>query len=366
VSTAFIGGDVVAETLRGWLRGLGPGSADPRIAAMVRIMTEFDLVAGNEFVEKLLVFAQSEDRHLAVSALQWLSHVRENSGDPAGALDASERALAVTDPADGPWQRAILHTQVAQLAMQLGRKDEAVDHATLALPVLERLGARDDTLQLRALLVLFSVATGDLDGAATALAELEVAETETVFGGRLVLDLARSELRLARGEIEAGLAAYAAAVHKVRTLKFPGLPMSGLEPWVLFGEATALAAHAAYAPDDAFGQALYAEALDRVRQVLDPEFPYLDYPVAGVALFGLGAWGLQRDALPPHDAVRLLVLADRFAYNRSVPTMAWSRIEPVIAQRAPGVLAEIEAEYGERRGPDLLEEARAAVQHLGP
>jgi hypothetical protein len=358
-------GDHAAERLRGWLRELGPGSTDPRIAAMVRIMTDFDLMAGEGFLDKLLVFAESEDRFLSVSALQWISHVRENTGDPVGALDATVRALAATDTSDGPWQRAILHTQAAQLAMQLGRKDDAVTHAAAALPVLERLGARDDTLQLRALMVMFAVASGDLDSATVALSALEGAETEAVFGGGLVIDLARSELLLARGEIGAGLASYAEAVHKVRNLKFPGMTMTGLEPWVLFGEATALTAYAEHAgADDATGTALYGETLHRLNQVLDPNFTYLDYPVCGVALFGLGAWGLRQETLPRKDAVRLLVLADRFAYNRSVPSMAWSRIAAVAEEKAPGTIAAIEAEYGERRGPDLLAEARATVAAL--
>lgn len=365
VNNAFIAGDLAAEKLRGWLRDLGPGSTDPRVAAMVRIMADFDLMAGQEFLDKLVVLAASEDRFLAVGALQWISHMRENTGDPAGALEASKQALAATDSSDGPWQRAILHTQVAQLAMQLGRREDAVTHAAQALPVLERLGARDDTLQLRALMVMFAVARGELEEAALALAALEGAETEAVFGGGLVIDLARSELLLARGETEAGLASYAAAVEKVRTLKFPGITMTGLEPWVLFGEATALTAYAEHGgPEDATGRALFDGTLHRVHQVLDPEFPYLDYPVAGVAFFGLGAWGLRQGALPRKDAVRLLVLADRFAYNRSVPSMAWSRIAAVAEDLAPGTLAAIEAEYGERRGPDLLEEARSAVAAL--
>jgi len=365
VNNAMIASDENAERLRAFLRELGADSSDPRIAALVKIMIAFEPHTGSGFLDTLRAFAADEDRHLAVSALQWMSFVMENSGDPVGSLEAAEQALARTDTSEGPWHRAILHTQVAQLSMQLGRREDAVVHARAALPVLERLGARDDTLQLRALLVLFSIAAGDLDRASAELQTLAGAEAESVFGGRLVVDLAGAELHLARGDRETGLAAYRAAVQKVRTLQFPGVPISGLEPWILFAEAAALAAHAEHGGgDDRDGPELHRESLQRTRRVLDPEFPYLDYPVCGLALFGLGAWGLRRGTLPARDAVRLLVLADRFAYNRSVPTMAWSRIEPVIEEAAPGVLAEIEAEYGERRGPDLLEEARAFVATL--
>ncbi|RNL81362.1 ATP-binding protein [Nocardioides marmorisolisilvae] len=366
VNNAMIASDENAERLRASLREIGPDSSDPRIAALVRIMIAYEPQTGSAFADKLREFAKSEDRHLAISALQWLSYVLENDGDPAGSLVAAEQALERADASEGPWHQAILHTQVAQFGMQLGRREDAVRHARAALPVLERLGARDDTLQLRALLVMFAISEGDLEAASAELTLLESRpEPEIVFGGLLVVTLARAELHLARGEVEAGLAAYAGAVHKVRTLKFPGIPITGLEPWILFGEATALAAHAEYGEaDDPEGPDLFRQLLDRLRRVLDPSFPFLDFPVCGLALFGLGAWGLRRGTMPAQDAVRLLVLADRFAYNRSVPTMAWSRMLPVIEENAPGVRAEIEAGYDERRGPDLLEEARAFVATL--
>jgi hypothetical protein len=233
--------------------------------------------------------------------------------------------------------------------------------------VLERLGARDDSVQLRAMLVLSAISVGDFGRAEEEMERLSRSELpETVFGGRLVVDLGRAELALARGEIEAGLAFVSEAVVRVRELRFPGIPFSGLEPWVLFAESTALTAYAYHADDTSYGEELFHGSRRRLGAVLDPEYPYLDYPVCGLALFALGAWGLLRDALEVEDAVRLLVLADRFAYNRSVPTMSWARIAARVEDRTPGLLAKIDAEYGERRGPDLLEEARAFVDKLSP
>ena len=58
--------------------------------------------------------------------------------------------------------------------------------------------------------------------------------------------------------------------------------------------------------------------------------------------------------MPADDAVRLLVLAERFAYNRRIPTMAWERIAPRAEAAAPGLIAAARAEYGDRRPPDLL------------
>ncbi len=366
INNAMIGDTAHAEMLRAVLRRLGPGDSDPRIAAQVVIMQDFEPTDSEGFVERLRDHADSEDHHLALSALLWLGFGLENMGDPSGAMVAVEKALLRADPADGPWSRAILHTQAGQLAMQLGQVEEAVLHARAALPVLERLGATDDALQLRSLIVLAAIWAGDLDRADREIDLLnELRDIDSVFGGRLVGYLSVAELALARDEVGAGLAAYDSAVVRVRDLRFPGLDASGLEPWVLFAEATALAVYAYHAPpDDQVGPSLFDAVRGRVRDVLDPDYPYLDYPVCGVVLLALGLWGLRRDAVPERDAVRLVVLADRFAYNRSVPTLSWDRAVACVDERAPGLRADIEAEYGERRGPGLLEEARAVVARL--
>ena len=99
-------------------------------------------------------------------------------------------------------------------------------------------------------------------------------------------------------------------------------------------------------------------------RVLDPANLHLDYPVAGLALFALGTWGLLRDAAPAGDAVELLVLAERFAYNRMIPTMAWERIAPLAEASAPGRIAVLRDELGDRRPPELLDRAHGVVEQL--
>ena len=90
----------------------------------------------------------------------------------------------------------------------------------------------------------------------------------------------------------------------------------------------------------------------------------MDYPVAGLVLYGLGAWGLLKDALPVEVAVRLLVLADLFAYSRYTMTMNPEHTATVAEQKAPGLAARLREEYGPRKGPDLLPEARAVAEAL--
>jgi hypothetical protein len=59
-----------------------------------------------------------------------------------------------------------------------------------------------------------------------------------------------------------------------------------------------------------------------------------------------------------------VVLAERFAYNRFNPSLSWDAASDAAERVAPGVLARTQELYGERRGPDLLEEARALLARL--
>jgi hypothetical protein len=134
----------------------------------------------------------------------------------------------------------------------------------------------------------------------------------------------------------------------------------------MFGDSTALTAHAQLGTDAdlGYGKELFDICREHGLRALDRANRHLDYPVAGLVLFALGSWSLLRRAAPAGDAVRLLVLADRFAYNRMIPTMAWERIAPRAEDAAPGRIAEMRAQYADRRPPDLLEEARQAVVRL--
>jgi hypothetical protein len=62
--------------------------------------------------------------------------------------------------------------------------------------------------------------------------------------------------------------------------------------------------------------------------------------------------------------VALLVLAERFAYNRMIPTMGWERIAPRAEERAPGRIAALREELGDRRPQELVDEAHRLVERL--
>ena len=368
LSNAMVAGDQRIAPIRATLEQLSLDSdGDPRLAGSVKVIIAFDPAASDALPRRLEILADGPDRYTALPAWHWLSHVRENAGDPAGAVQAAERALTLVDENDGPWHAAMLHNQLAQLKMQLGDRGAASAHARIAVPVMQRLGATDDEVQLRSLLALCAIAEDRLEDAERELDEVDrIDEGEATFGGIAFRQIGRAEVALARGDAEAGLRIYRKCAGEMRELTFPGASRTGLEPWSLFGDSTALIAHAQLGSDAelGYGRELFDICREHGLRALDRANPHLDYPVAGLVLFALGSWSLLRQAAPVDDAVRLLVLADRFAYNRTIPTMAWERIAPRAEEAAPGRIAEVRAQYADRPPPDLLDEARRVAVRL--
>jgi predicted ATPase/DNA-binding SARP family transcriptional activator len=373
LTNAMVVGHERTASIWALLRALGPGTgSDPRLTANARVILAFDPADPDMYLERLEALAEDPDRGTATTALHWLSQVRENAGDPGGSMNAAERALALLRDDDGPWHAAMLRNHLAQLAVQLGDTGAAIAHARAALSVMQRLGAHDDEIQLESLLALCAVAEGRLDDAETRLERIErIDDGRALFGGLVFRQVGYAELALARGEHPTGLRLYRECAIRMRELELPGVPRTGREPWMLFGVSMALIAHAHYATgsDEGRGVELFAECRADAVRALDPaerQSPGapLDYPVTGQVLFALGTWGLLRRAMSDDDALILLALADRFAYNRTVPTLAWERVAPRAEELAPGRLATLEAHYLDRDPRELLDEAYALVKRL--
>jgi predicted ATPase/DNA-binding SARP family transcriptional activator len=384
-NSMMIGGGESDGTLVELLRQLGPDAGgNVYISGLVRVLLAYDEAASGAprrlaadtldwtgtlgFPERLAALAADADRHTAAAASQMLGHERENAGDPAGAIEATQRVLSLVRDEDGPWANAMPHALLAQLTMHVGDRAAAVEHARAALPVLRRIGASDDEMQLRALLLFCAIVDGRLADAADELDRLDrVVASAAPFGAAAFREVGRAELALAAGDLGAGLRAYRECTTMMRELELPGISRTGMEPWALFGDAMALSAHARYAADDddvAHGEALFRVCRTGMPRALTPENPHIDLPASGMVLFALGAWSLLRRVGPAEDALRVLALADRFAYNRSVPTMRWERITPAAEEAAPGLLARLQAEYRDCPQPGLLTQARLAVERL--
>jgi hypothetical protein len=354
------------------LRLLGPPDSGGNVylTGLIRVLLAADTEKGADFLQRIEDLSADPDRHTAAAACTWLSHERENAGDPVGAIAASQRALDLVRDEDGPWPAAMPRAILAQLCAHVGDREAAIGHARAALPVMERLGASDDEVQLRTVLVMCAIADGRLADAKDELARIDRIPTSAMaFGAFGLREIGRAELALASGDITTGLRIYRESADRARKVTLPGLVLTGTEPWALYADAMALCAHAYYAEgaDEVHGQALARTCRAGTLRVLGAEQAGLDYPASGLVLFGLGAWTLLRTAGHEQDALRLLVLADRFAYNRLIPTMHWERIVPVAAERAaPGLLATVRQQYDGKRPPDLLEEVRRTVEGLPP
>lgn len=339
------------------LTRIGADSDSPAVRALTTVM----LAEGSDDIATL---AEDPDPRVRSTALQFLSHERENVGDSRAAIDAAQASLALLPDDEGPWRRAMAETGLSGLHAQFGDLELAARHARAALPALDRLGAADDAIQSRSVLATACLVQGRIDEAERHIDAISALAHRGTPAAAIAGTSSRAQLALARGDIPLALALERESVELTRSLHLPGRG-DALTPWEIFGEASALSVFAQYGDGDA-GVDLYEALVAKARDALTPSRPFMDFPVAGLVLFGLGIWTLLKREDPPEVAVRLLVLAHQFGYHRSSPSMQWQRIREHCEEQAPGLADAMQAEYAGRRGPDLLVEARAAVDRILP
>ena len=300
------------------LRELGPG-AGTTVAAVIRVLIETD-VPGSERLDRLRDLGDDPDPAVAQLALIWMSQSVENLGDLASAQVAAQRALDLCDDTQGPWLRGILSASLSNLACQRGDLEGARRYAMQALPALRAVGAFEDHAQARASLAMVALHEGQLDEAERILDEMsEDSSAQSLFGGAIGVLCGRAELLLARGEVEAGLASYTAAVATIRDRAIPGLDIAiGYEPWVMFPQAGLVAAHVRH------GRRVEAEHDDLLvkARTLTGGDTFVDVPILGSTLFALAVWELRWGRRPAGAA--LLAYADRFAFSHVLPSLDWT------------------------------------------
>ncbi len=300
-------------------------------------------------------------------ALQWSSNMYENLGELPEARRRAERSRELADDRDGPWPRALVDAQLAGLTIQMGAMEEALRYACEALPVMQALGASEDVAQLKAVLALAAMEEGRYDDASRIFDEIEQEDAGAgVFGAAIILLCGRPELDLAAGRVEAGLRSYREASRVLLSRALPGLGESiGYEPWIYYPQAAAVSAHVRH---DArhLATELREELRAKLPHTLGTGNAFIDYPVVGSVMLALAEWELAGAPAPPaaERAVRMLVLADLFGYNRQLPSLAWGPAEALADAAAPGLLAAIRTEVGVRPAPELREEALRLVAEL--
>jgi hypothetical protein len=135
-----------------------------------------------------------------------------------------------------------------------------------------------------------------------------------------------------------------------------------MTPWVLFPEAASLSAHVRHGVRGPVAT-LRDSLVEKTRRLLSEETTFLDYPMTGSLLCALGLWELTRDD-PGPLAVRLLVLADGFGYNRMLPSLGWRYAADLAESRFPGMADAYAAEIAGRSAVELRDDVRRVVAQL--
>ena len=364
---SLIFSDSVAGRAFDRLERLGPGNRRTRsdIAATVLLAARESI--GEERLDALEALCGDDDRRVAQLAMQWSSQFHENQGEVRLAQRRGLDALALADEADGPWGAALIRAQLAGLTMQVGDMEEAMGFAVGAIPVLRALGANEDVAQLKAVLAVGAMEKGEIAEAERIFDEIEAEDLGAgIFGAAIILLCGRAELDLAAGRIDDGLRGYRDAVATLAARGFPGLEMLlGFEPWTLYSEAAAVAAHVLHGrPDQVEG--MRRDLLVKAPEILGGAIGFLDYPVFGSVLFALAQWELAGATDPDRaaTAVHLLVYADRFGYNRQLPSLAWAPALALAEAEVPGEEARFRASLDGRTAPELRPEVGALLAEL--
>ena len=318
-----------------------------------------------DVVGRIVRIARSEkDPGAAAMLLLWAAINAENIGDIEAAADYSQQALDLGRPT--PYLEAALHSELSALAMYRGDHHDAARHADIAWPIVVRLHAFDDAASLRVTSAISKMIDGDLAGAEAAIADVERLPQMGQLGSRMLLHASRAELALARGDLAEGLAHYDQAVDGVQ-VELPGW-QGGLTPWLVMAAAGALGARVRFAdgPDPRADQ-LRDLLLANAPSSNGEGAPLEDLPLGGVLVVAIAAWQLRFGPTHMHEAaVRLLAIAHRWAYNRSLPSLAWEPLAALADEVRPGQLDPLLREWSELPGPDLVGEALDLLADLEP
>jgi hypothetical protein len=315
------------------------------------------------------MLCESDEPLLAGIANGIASYMWENENDPDGALKAAGRMLAAFDNRGTPWIRAVAHSRIAELCLQVERGDEARRHFRTTLLVLEELEAWPGVMRMRWAMVLANLQLGALDEAEHWLEQMalnRVDEPVGVFSSNLG---ARAEILLARGEVDTGLRLWRRAVDQLRNPESPifGIGSPGLEePWTFEIQAVAVIAHAHHGRLD-----LVQDITDEMQNklsgtltnaVVPPPASPRDFPVCGALLLALAMVDLDRgertgDARARRSAARMIALAERFCFPRGYqPTMSAARARHVAEHADRSAYADAVSSYADL-GRDALRAA---------
>ncbi|WP_324197475.1 AfsR/SARP family transcriptional regulator [Nocardia abscessus] len=288
--------------------------------------------------------AHSADPETRATALLLRANIRENNGDVRGSTIDAVKALDAFGH-ENVWSVAMVSRHLGQACGQIAQYAESVTYYRRALDLLQRLGAYEDTVEIRSLLVASLVGIGELEQARR---ELDLAfgtsdlDSSSLGQNRTLSTVMQSaaEVAFAAGDAAGGFACYE------RALELFGWPDSALGPGpgALMLAAAALAAQALHGCTDT-SATLSAQVAELTVPMMTQ---YRDLPQIGAVACAIGSYliAVDRDAAVGLD---LLVLAPNVFGRQDFPSLRWRRHFDAATAKL---------------GADRVAEARRHVVHL--
>ncbi|KIA62725.1 BTAD domain-containing putative transcriptional regulator [Nocardia vulneris] len=287
---------------------------------------------------------RSPDAETKASALLLRANLRENLGDVRGSTLDAVRALEIFDH-DNVWSTAMVCRHLGQVYGQIAEYAKAVPYYRRSLEMLVRLGAYEDTIETRSMLVAALLGAGEQARAEQELElALRAADVDSGLAGpnRLLATVMQgaAEVSLSRGDIAEGLQRYD------RALELYGWPSTDVSPGpgsLMLGAAAldARVLHGAFDTAGAFVDQLIEQTVPMLTQ-------YADLPQIGGIACAVGSYliATEQDSARGTD---LLALAPKVFCRQDFPSMRWATHVELAR---------------ERLGAQPFDEARARVSRL--
>ncbi len=252
----------------------------PLFAFLIKLTTSG--IANHKLARLVAEGVRSSDPETRMAALSARSNMRENIGDLRGALLDGETLFDYATSIGDEWGLAMAAQHVGSVHSQSARYGEAIEFYAIAAASMERLGARDEAMQLICFQAGAMIAAGDTAGGRVLLDRARPALAHSGGTGAIETDQRRAaliasiaEADLADGRIDEGLARYREA------LELLGSAIENIfgDPFVVLLGAAAVCAHAVHGRHELVaGRVLQMKESSALK--LDPN-GYADLPLAG-------------------------------------------------------------------------------------
>ncbi|MGW4242233.1 AfsR/SARP family transcriptional regulator [Nocardia sp. NPDC004722] len=292
---------------------------------------------------------RSPDEQIQLAALLLRANLAENDGMVYRSIKDAETAMTLTGTGD-TWGIAMTAQHLGSMHGQSANYARAIGYYRQAVELLERLRARDEAVEIRALLAITLAGVGEpaearrvLEPALDVVGELSAEAVITKPNQRLsAVAAALAEVELAEGDIDTGLRRFRqvpALMDFPHTIGMPG-------PATFIYVAALIDAHVLHGHADLMRDTT-AQLVDAAVRVMGGQ--YWDLPQIGSMSCAVGTYLLATEQ-HIERGLELIVLTPKVFGRQDYPSMQWRR--QLDLHRA-------------LVGEDRITAARAAVSGLG-